>query len=201
MPTFAPAYLEDLTARVLVGLGATEPEAEVVAASLVLSNLVGHDSHGVIRLLQYPVLSSAGQVKPAQPAEVARRQGLGRRGGRALGVRSACRPAGDGLANEVAYANGVAAVTIDRCNHVGRLGEYVAAMAAAGKGGHGVVQFRPASWPLTGGPGRVMGTNPLAWAVPRAGGPEIVVDFATSSVAEGKLVLARAAGRARSSRA
>ena len=99
MQTFAPAYLQDLTARVLVGLGAPSPEAEVVAASLVLSNLVGHDSHGVIRLLQYAGFIDRGQVKPAQPAEVARRRGVGCRGGRALGVRSACCPTGDNARN------------------------------------------------------------------------------------------------------
>jgi uncharacterized oxidoreductase len=42
---------------------------------------------------------------------------------------------------------------------------------------------------------RVMGTNPIAWSVPRASGFEpIVVDFATSAVAEGKLRVARAKG-------
>ena len=178
----------------LVGLGAPGPEAEVVASSLVLSNVVGHDSHGVIRLLQYSRLIDAGQVKPAQPAEIARRRGSvaavdGHWGFGQPGAQLATR-----LANEIASANGVAAVTIDRCNHVGRLGEYVAAMAAAGKVGLAWCNSGPVVAPF-GGSGRVMGTNPLAWAVPRAGGPEIVVDFATSSVAEGKLVLARAAGQ------
>ena len=193
-PTFAPGYLEDLTARVLVGLGATEPEAEVVASSLVLSNLVGHDSHGVIRLLQYSRFIEAGQVRPAQPAEVARRRGSVAAVDGHWGFGQPAAQLATRLATEIASANGVAAVTIDRCNHVGRLGEYVAAMAAAGKVGLAWCNSGPVVAPF-GGSGRVMGTNPLAWAVPRAGGPEIVVDFATSSVAEGKLVLARAAGQ------
>ena len=190
--TFASAYLQDLTARVLVGLGAPSPEAEVVAASLVLSNLVGHDSHGVIRLLQYAGFIDRGQVKPAQPAEVARRRGSVAAVDGHWGFGQPAAQLATRLAIDVANASGVAAVTIDRCNHIGRLGEYVAAMAAAGKVGMAWCNSGPVVAPY-GGSGRVMGTNPIAWAVPRAGGPEIVVDFATSSVAEGKLVLARAA--------
>ena len=47
-----------------------------------------------------------------------------------------------------------------------------------------------------GGGGRVLGTNPIAAAVPVAGRPPLVIDFATSAVAEGKLRLARQQGKA-----
>ncbi len=190
---FPPAYLEELTARVLVGLGAARAQAEVVATSLVLSNLVGHDSHGVIRLLQYAGFIETGQVKPTQFAEVARRRGAVAAVDGHWGFGQPAAQLATGLAVEISADSGVAAISIDRCNHVGRLGEYVAAMAAAGKVGMAWCNSGPVVAPF-GGAGRVMGTNPLACAVPRAGGPEIVVDFATSSVAEGKLVLARAAG-------
>jgi LDH2 family malate/lactate/ureidoglycolate dehydrogenase len=192
---FPADFLEQMTTRVLVGLGAAPAQARLVATSLVLSNLVGHDSHGVIRLLQYSSFIDRGQVKPTECAEVARRRGAvaavdGRWGFGQPAAQLAAR-----LAMDISAASGVAAVTVDRCNHVGRLGEYVAAMAGAGKVGMAWCNSGPVVAPF-GGAGRVMGTNPLAWAVPRAGGPSIVVDFATSSVAEGKLVLARAAGQA-----
>ncbi len=190
---FPPAYLEELTSRVLVGLGAAPPQAEVVATSLVLSNLVGHDSHGVIRLLQYAGFIETGQVKPTQLAEIARRHGAVAAVDGQWGFGQPAAQLATRMAIEISAESGVAAVSIDRCNHVGRLGEYVATLAAAGKVGMAWCNSGPVVAPF-GGAGRVMGTNPLAWAVPRAGGPEIVVDFATSSVAEGKLVLARAAG-------
>jgi LDH2 family malate/lactate/ureidoglycolate dehydrogenase len=192
---FGADYLEDLATRVLVGLGATPLQARVVAASLVLSNLVGHDSHGVIRLLQYAGFIDAGQVDPTQCADVARRRGAVAAVDGHWGFGQPAAQLATGLAIEISADSGVAAVTIDRCNHVGRLGEYVAAMATAGKVGMAWCNSGPVVAPF-GGAGRVMGTNPLAWAVPRAGGPPVVVDFATSSVAEGKLVLARAAGQA-----
>jgi LDH2 family malate/lactate/ureidoglycolate dehydrogenase len=87
---------------------------------------------------------------------------------------------------------GVSAVTISSCNHVGRLGEYVATIANAGKVGLALCNSGPAVAPY-GGVGRVMGTNPLAWAAPRDGG-NLVLDFATSNVAEGKLKIALAEG-------
>ena len=52
--------LVDVTARVLEGLGAPADLARLVGGSLVGSNLVGHDSHGFIRLLEY-----AGWVRAA----------------------------------------------------------------------------------------------------------------------------------------
>ncbi|MEY2456931.1 MAG: hypothetical protein QOK06_2025, partial [Acidimicrobiaceae bacterium] len=41
---------------------------------------------------------------------------------------------------------------------------------------------------------RALGTNPVAWAVPRRGGESVLVDFATSELAEGKLRVAVARG-------
>ena len=75
---------------------------------------------------------------------------------------------------------------VDRCGHVGRLGEYVETLAAAGFVGHALCNAEPAVAP-PGTAVRALGTNPVAWAVPRAGGEPVLVDFATAELAEGKL--------------
>ncbi|MEA2209888.1 MAG: hypothetical protein QOF54_2365, partial [Solirubrobacteraceae bacterium] len=93
----------------------------------------------------------------------------------------------------LAAAHGVGVVVVDRCGHVGRLGEYVETIAAAGFVGHALCNADPAVAPPGTGL-RALGTNPLAWAVPRADGEPILVDFATAEVAEGKLKVAVSRG-------
>ena len=78
-----------------------------------------------------------------------------------------------------------------RCRHVGRLGEYVEHVAAAGLVGFALANADPMVAPW-GGRSRMFGTNPLAWAVPTGpDAPPLVVDFATSATAEGKVAVAR----------
>jgi uncharacterized oxidoreductase len=96
-----------------------------------------------------------------------------------------------------ARAHGLAATGLLNCNHVGRLGEWVQMAADAGMislafcNGGGA---RGAVAPF-GGAARLLGTNPVAAAVPVAGQPPLVIDFATSAVAEGKLRVARNRGK------
>ena len=191
---FAPQDLEVFTAAALAALGAPAGPAGQVAASLVLSNLVGHDSHGIIRLVQYSGWIANGQIQPAaQPLISQRQQAVAVIDGRWGFGQSAARLAVDVVA-EAAQASGVAAVTIRDCNHVGRLGEYVTALADQGLAGLAFCNAGPVVAPF-GGAGRALGTNPFAWAAP--GGPQgpLVVDFSTAGVAEGKLKLAAADGR------
>jgi uncharacterized oxidoreductase len=102
--------------------------------------------------------------------------------------------AGRAVTELVDARHGSGVAVIRDCNHVGRLGEYVAELA-----GHDLVAMAfgnadPTVAPF-GGRERRLGTNPLAWAVPRAKGkPPVVMDWATSVVAEGKLAVARDRG-------
>jgi len=191
---FAPPDLATFTSAALAALGAPAPIADRVATSLVLSNLVGHDSHGFIRLIQYAGWVADGQIRPAAEPEVGQRQ-------QAVAVIEGHwgfgQPAAQ-LAVEVlsdtARANGVAAVTIRDCNHIGRLGEYVATLADRGLVGLSFGNGGPVVAPF-GGAGRALGTNPFAWAAPAGPAGPLVVDFSTAAVAEGKLKLAAADGR------
>jgi LDH2 family malate/lactate/ureidoglycolate dehydrogenase len=193
-PRFSRDELARFAAASLTALGAPAQTAAAVGASLVLSNLVGHDSHGIIRIVQYSEWIADGQIRPTASPTVRRRQrgtvvidgnwGFG---------QLAAQMAVDALI-AAAAENGVAAVTIGQCNHVGRLGEYVTALADHGLSGLAFCNSGPAVAPF-GGAGRALGTNPFAWAAP--GGPDgpIVADFSTAAVAEGKLKLAFADGR------
>lgn len=167
MPNFTSQHLERVAAAVLDGAGTPSDLAELVAHSLVESNLVGHDSHGVMRLRQYTSMAASGQVQPAARAIVSHTFGAtavvdGLFGWGQPAAQLATRTAG-----ELAESYGVAAVTISNCNHVGRLGEYVETLARGGLVGMALCNTDAAVAPF-GGRTRMLGTNPIAYAVPAA---------------------------------
>ena len=205
------AHLLAFACAMLEAAGTPADLASDVAESLVEANLCGHDSHGVLRLPSYLGFSRKqksesrifNSIFPEKRAVLLadKRPGLAIRrvdGGWGWGqpaARMATR-----TAIELAARTGVASVTVERCNHVGRLGEYVAMVAEAGLIGLATCNAGPAVAPFNGRE-RLFGTNPFAFAVPRTVGPRgdgpapIVVDFATSGVAEGKLQVAQSKGQ------
>ncbi|MFD0974119.1 Ldh family oxidoreductase [Plantactinospora endophytica] len=192
-PVAVPAdELVEIAARVLATAGSPEPAARAVGSSLVESDLVGHDSHGVRRLVPYVDAVHSGMIDPSADPVLRRRHRAtavvdGRRGFGQLAARLAVTEA-----RQLADEYGVGVVTIGNCNHIGRLGEYVQLLAEAGMVGLAFCNINPTVAPY-GGRERRLGTNPFAWSAPRAEGrPPVVVDFATSAIAEGKLALSLA---------
>lgn len=189
---FSAEELGAMATDVLVGMGAPRPTAALVATSLALSNLVGHDSHGVVRLLQYSDWVKAGQIQPTADPQLGRARGAVAMVDGAWGFGQPAAQLATTVATDLARDHGIGAVAISSCNHIGRMGEYVASIAGHGQFGIAFANSGPVVAPY-GGVGRVMGTNPFAWAAPLREGA-VVLDFATSKVAEGKLKIAMAEG-------
>jgi uncharacterized oxidoreductase len=189
MPRVRAAELEQLTVAIFQAVGAPEAEAEVVGRHLVDANLAGHDSHGVLRVPQYVAEIRAGKIRPGVPLTVldAWDTGCVLDAAGAFG-QVAC---GEAMARAIERArrHGLAAVTLRRANHTGRLGAYVetaaranligAVLCNAGGGGQWVAPF--------GGLERRLGTNPLAVGCPSGREFPIVLDMGTSVVPEGKV--------------
>ena len=194
MPHIPSERLRRLTEAALGAVGASTDDARLVADSLVEANLTGHDSHGVIRLLNYCEWCSAGSIDPTSRPRVLSRWGAtavvdGGWGWGMVAMTLAVETA-IGLAAEA----GVGAVAVHRSNHIGRVAPYVARIAEAGMVGVAVTNANPAVAPY-GGTGRLFGTNPIAWGLPRGSGrAPLVHDIATAAVAEGKVRVARAKG-------
>jgi len=188
MPTIDPTRLESIATRIFEGLGAPPGDAAWIAHLLVLANLRGHDSHGVIRIPQYAQAVKTGGIDPTSPVTVIAETPVTARldGGRGFGQVVARR--GIELAIAKAKAAGLAAVGLSRTTHVGRLADYAEMAAAQGLVGmlwvNAVHGLNVAPW---GGAARRLGTNPHAIGIPGADGPAMVLDFATSVVAEGKM--------------
>ena len=175
--------------------GSSESHADLVSRSLVKTNLTGHDSHGVIRVPQYLDMIADGRLNPAATPVIEQETDVitvvdGRHTfGQVVadfGIRAAIKKA---------KVQGLAATGLKNSQHVGRLGEWVELATQENLIGLGFCNGGTPGGLVTpfGGAGRFMGTNPFAAAVPSEGAP-IVVDFATSVVAEGKVRLARNKG-------
>ena len=197
MPTLSAPQLVDLGTRILEGAGVPATDAAVIAEELASANLVGHDSHGVMRLVQYVQMMDDGYIKPEGQFEIVRdaRAFVIVDGHFNFGQVTATKALTIGL--EKARASGTATVMIRNCNHVGRLGSYTdqaasggfaALMAVNAPGPGGVAPF--------GGIERKLGTSPICMAAPGPAGwsGNVVLDMTTSATAEGKLRVAHQKG-------
>lgn len=194
MNTYSATTLVEVTKRVLSAMGAPIQSADQVAKSLVLSNLVGHDSHGIIRLVEYSGWVQQGNLIPnAIPKLINDRDATAEIDGGWGWGQTASYLATERLI-ELTKKYGTATVVLKRTNHVGRLGEYVDLMADAGLMGIAFCNTGGAIVAPFGGFKRVLGTNPFAWALPGNGDFNYVLDFSTAIVAAGKIILAGMSG-------
>jgi uncharacterized oxidoreductase len=184
--------LNELITQILVKAG-TEPErAQVCADHLVMANLKGHDSHGVGMAPSYVAAIRAGKLHPnVRPKVISDRGAVivvdGQFGLGAPIAREAVE-----LGIQRAKQIGIACVALRNSCHIGRIGTYGEQCADAGliSMHHvNVVGAGPAVAPYGGREARML-TNPYCCAVPRQGGEHIVLDYATSAVAIGKLRVA-----------
>jgi hydroxycarboxylate dehydrogenase B len=172
-------------------------EAEIVAGHLVEANLTGHDSHGVSLIPDYLDNLAAGNVNPNTAGKLASAQGSmlvydGQRGYGQVVARNATN-----IAIDVAREHGVAVLALRNSYHVGRIGAYGELCAARGLVSVHFVNatgHQPRVAPYGGRDARLP-TNPFCVAIPASDRhPSVVLDMATSRIAQGKVRVARNSG-------
>ena len=190
MATIGHEKLTQLGRSIMIAAGAAPDVAERVVQHLVNSNLVGIDSHGIIRLTDYVSWVQEGLAAPDDRIEV-----LNDRGATAwldahftFGPVAASRAAQ--MAADKASKVGAGFVSVKDATHIGRLGEYVYDLACDGLVGFVCCTAQGAGQMVApwGGKQARLTTNPLAWGFPsgRAEGP-LVMDMSTSTWPEGKV--------------
>ena len=192
MPLLNPTILTDFVCRVLQAAGSKESSARLVAESLVKSNLAGHDSHGVVRVRQYLDTIAAGDLDPTAEPVIAHEAAAVSMVDAQYGYGQIAANYAITIAIDKAKTYGLAATGLFNSNHVGRLGDWVQLAAERGLIGLAFCNGgRPGGLVAPyGGAGRLLGTNPVAAAIPVAGRPPVIIDFATSIAPEGKVRLA-----------
>ena len=191
MPTVAAARLVTLVAAIMRGGGCGEREAQAVATRLVDANCVGHESHGVIRVAKYLDWVRDGTLRPNMaPTTIVDSPAFaiidGNRGfGQVIGAHATR------IGIDKAAKTGIAFVGLRNCGHLGRVGDWAELAAAQGQvslhflNTSGAQRVAP-----YGGSDRRLSTNPITIGVPVDGGEPVIVDVTTSTVAEGKLMVA-----------
>ncbi|WP_424627114.1 malate/lactate/ureidoglycolate dehydrogenase [Bradyrhizobium sp. SYSU BS000235] len=196
MVTLKVQKLIDFVADIFSRAGSSRAEAERIAKYLTTANLTGHDSHGVIRVPQYVKWAKEGVIIPDQkikltvdtPSLVVVDGGFG--------YGQTVTPQAVAIGIEKCKANGLAAMTLRNSGHLGRVGDW-AEMAAA-EGLISIYFVNAAGSILVapfGGVARKLSTAPYCVGIPRPGKDPVVLDFATSIVAEGKVMVASRGGK------
>jgi LDH2 family malate/lactate/ureidoglycolate dehydrogenase len=170
--------------------GMPEPDARLVADTLVQSDLWGHQSHGVLRLGWYLDRLRNGVMKAVTKAEF-----IVDAGAIALidghdGVGHVVTMLATREAIKRAKAHGVGAVGVRYSNHFGTCMYYTLTGAREGCVMMLTTNGGPAMAPW-GGRKKIIGTNPWSVAAPAGRRAPFVVDMANTGVARGKIYLAK----------
>jgi LDH2 family malate/lactate/ureidoglycolate dehydrogenase len=197
MPTVHADRLKKIGVALLRAAGAPSEEAEAVAGGCVAANLVGHDSHGIVAIPTYIDRIKAGHIVPGAPFTIVQESPtttvIDGHWGFGFHVNAKAMQ----LTIEKARTANVAAVTVFRQSHVGRLGAYPLMAAAQGMIGLATADSGRSAKAVApfGGREARLGTNPISIAIPSDLDGPFCLDMATSAVAAGKVALAVARGK------
>ena len=198
MPLITADRLTRAVESMLVAAGADNDNARRVADALVLSDLSGVATHGVQHLPGYVRAIRDGEVLPAaKPSILSETEASALvTGNWTFGFVAA--KFGLDLAIDKARSHGMSSVSVVQANHIGRLGEYAEVAAENGMisltwaSGYG--KLRPVAVPY-GGSKPLLSTNPISIGAPAGDGPPLVLDYATTSIAQSKAMIAVREGR------
>jgi LDH2 family malate/lactate/ureidoglycolate dehydrogenase len=190
---FDRQHVEAFVTDALVAAGVSPQQATRAASHLILADLRGVESHGVARLTGYIARLRAGLIDPQAEVTVVHElastlaldahNGLGLLAGQDAMERTIAK----------AEASGICMTTVRNSNHFGIAGAYAVMAAERGLGGMAMTNASRLVVP-TFASGPMLGTNPIAFAVPVRGGRPLIVDMSTSTVSWGKIEIARRAG-------
>ena len=184
------------TERVFEAWGMAAEHALTAAHVMVETDLAGIDSHGVGMLPFYQNAVEDGRIDPRPEIRIERETP-------ALALIDAGRSLGHPpsvlamrTAIDKARAVGAAAVAVRNSNHYGAAGYYARMAAEAGVVGLSLTNAPVKQAVPMFGTEAALGTNPIGFGAPAASQPPFLLDMATTTVAFGKVSIARRAGKA-----
>lgn len=186
----------DFVRDIFVAAGCTDDESDRIAKNLVEANLSGHDSHGVIRTPRYLTWLREGKLLPGQDITVVSESDALLILDGNFGYGQTVGPLAVQRGIDKAARHGVSIVALRHAGHLGRIGVFAEMAAAAGQVSiHFVNVAGSVLVAPFGGTERRMSTAPVAIGVPSPDGSPVILDFATSLVAEGKILVAATGGK------
>jgi uncharacterized oxidoreductase len=194
--TIRAKALEAFVADIFTAAGCSKEEGDRIGRYLVSANLSGHDSHGVVRVPRYASQKKVGTVLADMKVEVLVDTPVIAVVDGKYGFGQTVTPQAVRIGIDKCRKAGLSAVTLRNAGHVGRVGDWAEMAAAEGLVS---IHFVNASGSVLvapyGGVERRFSTAPYCVGIPRAGQEPLVLDFATSIVAEGKVLVASQGGK------
>ena len=193
MFSVCPDKLRAFITEIYLKMGVPAAPAAHLADTLVMADLWGHSSHGVMRTFWYGARFASGATQIAAEPHLVTDTGplLALDGGDGIG-QWITQTAVD-LAKDRAATFGIAAVSVRNSGHFGTSMYFTRQLAKAGMIGFLATNASPAV-PPHGGVEKLIGNNPQSWAAPTGLETPFILDFAHSAVARGKIYLAREKG-------
>src|SRR5580658_1969154 len=188
--------LTRIGAALLRAAGASDEEADAAAVGCVNANLAGHDSHGVIAIPTYIDRIKVGHIVPGAPWTIVQESPTTTVVDGHWGFGYVVNERAMKLTIEKAKTANVAAATVFRQGHIGRVASYT--LMAAREGMIGIATADSGRSPKAvapfGGREARLGTNPISIAMPSDLDGPLYLDMATSAAAAGKIGVAVARG-------
>jgi len=190
MKRIDPRALTHLVNRIYTSLGLSEDKASVLSDSLVMADLWGHSSHGVLRTTWYAERMQHHVIDIKTGPEITMDTGplLAIDGHNGIGqfiTHQAVR-----LAADRARQYGIGCVSIHRSGHFGTAMYFTKMLAEQNMIGFLATNASPAMAAF-GGREKIVGNNPQSWAAPTPFAAPFIVDIAHTAVARGKIYLAK----------
>jgi L-2-hydroxycarboxylate dehydrogenase (NAD+) len=186
------AFLEDA----LRACGLPEADAATAAGAMLEADLSGSDAHGIFRLAGYVRQLQRGVINPRATIRVIERSAATALVDGDHGMGHVVMTYAAKLAVELARASGIGWVGARRSNHAGAGAIYAAIPLE-----HGMVGIYGAASSVNhmapwGGTEPLLGTNPIAVAIPAGKEAPVILDIATSLASNGAIRTHELQGRA-----
>ena len=189
--------LRALVGDTFIAAGCSPEEASRIAHYLIESNLSGHESHGVLRVPRYLHWLHDGRILRNQKITIISENDVLAVVDGNFGFGQTIAPQAVRFGLEKVRHNGLAMVALRNSGHLGRVGDWAEMAAADGMISIHFVNTSGLGLLVApfGGAERRMSTNPICIGIPDPEGESLILDFATSVVAEGKVLNALGGGK------
>lgn len=179
-------HLKNFAEKVFIKIGCSAEDAASAADALVSADLRGVDSHGVARLSGYIRLWESNRINPKPNVRIIHQTPSTATVDGDAGLGLVVAPKAMKIAIEKANNVGSGWISVQNSNHFGIAGYHAMMALAQDMIGFAMTNASPLVAP-TFSTERLLGTNPIAVAIPAGKQPAFVADFATTTAANGKL--------------
>ena len=187
------ADLHKQVSAILRAVNVPEDHAETTAKILTKASLMAVDSHGVGNAVRYSQSIQSGEYTVPQKVEVISESDTTALLSCGNGLGFVAAHLAMEMSIEKAKKHGIGMATIRDGHHIGMVGYYPRMAVGQDMLGMAVTNASPSMRPALGAAPR-LGTNPIAFSAPAGEERPFLLDMATTTVASGKLGLARRLG-------